>query len=56
MSSAYGMQTSTELDYVCGQEALLHMDSICRIANGQRETDGFLEIYSSFGEFYAGHG
>ena len=34
-----------------GKEALLHMDSICRIGEGEGE--GFLEIYVTFGRFYA---
>ena len=45
---------SMELDHKYGQEALLHMDSICRIGEG--ESDGFLDIYFTFGRFYAKHG
>ena len=42
---------SAELDYPKRQEALLHMDSICRIA-----TDANVKFCYAFGRFYGNHG
>ena len=45
---------SAEMDYIKRQEALLHIDGICRIASG--ETCDIVDFYLAFGEFYAEHG
>ena len=43
-----------ELENIYRREALLHVDSICQIAEG--ESDGLLDIYLTFGLFYARRG
>ena len=44
---------SAELDFMKGQEALLHMDSICRIATA--ENSDIVKFYFNFGRFYRTH-
>ena len=44
---------SAKLDYINRQEALLHMDSICRIA--AEESNDLVKFCFTFGDFYAGH-
>ena len=50
---------STNLNYIYRQEALLHVDSICRFVEGESEVEcsssDFLEIYLTFGGFYRDH-
>ena len=50
---------SMNLEYIYRQEALLHVDSICRLVEGESEieyaSDNFLEIYNTFGSFYRDH-
>ena len=50
-NGGFAFGESTELDYPKRQEALLHMDSICRIAS-----DDLVKFCFAFGPFYAEHG